>query len=181
MKEKINKMVEEIADEFIREFLKSPYNFTGERDIHGQFYHRLLSHDDGNLLSQDKPFPLLHLEYPHDNVLKGRKRGTLDLVILRPDNSSTLKGFSGGCKKDIRKLFAFEFKLNVTGEKAAKEFKKDVEKLEDCEGAKTLLFIFIRDKTYSDEENKFEPEYFKKLIEMEVPFKVKKLPDDIKI
>jgi len=56
-KNKIKEMLEEVIDEFIKDFLKSPYDFTHERDIHGQFYHRILSH---NCLLYI-PYRLLHL------------------------------------------------------------------------------------------------------------------------
>ena len=163
MIDKIRKIIEEITIEFIREFLNSPYNFTCERDIHGQFYHRILSHKAGSLLN--RPFPLLHLEYPHDTVLK--------------DNSSTLIGSSGDYNKDIKKIFAIEFEFNDTGDKAKDHFARDVNKLADCEGAYTFLFIFMRDKTFSDKKDKFKPKYFEKLIEKVEPFSPSKFPDKI--
>jgi len=177
MIDKIIKILEEITTVFIRDFLNSPYNFTCERDIHGQFYHRILSHKDGSLLN--KPFPLLHLEYPHDTVLKTSKRGNLDLVILKPDNSSTLIGTSGDYNKEIKKMFALEFEFNDTGDKAKDHFARDVDKLADCEGAYTLLFIFMRDKTFSDEKDRSKPKYFEKLIEKIEPFTANKFPEKI--
>jgi len=44
-----------------------------------------------------------------------------------------------------------KFEFNNTGKKAEEHFAEDVKKLADCEGANTLLFIFMRDKTFSDE------------------------------
>ncbi len=123
--------------------------------------------------------PLLHLEYPHDNIIKGRKRGDLDLVILYPDNSSELIGTSGDYNRKIKKMFAIEFEFNSTGREAVNHFAKDVKKLANCEGANTLLFIFIRDKTFSNLENRNKPMCFEKLIENEKPFNAEKLPDKI--
>jgi hypothetical protein len=180
VKYKINEMLEEITVGFIRDFLKSPYYFTHERDIHGQFYHRLLSHKNSSLLNPPtQHVPLLHLEYPHDNILKGRKRGDLDLVILYPDNSSELIGTSGDYNRKIKKMFALEFEFNDTGKDAVDHFDRDMKKLADCDGASTLLFIFMRDKTFSHEGDKYNPIYFEKLIEKKEPFNAEKFPDKI--
>lgn len=176
---KISEMLEEIIAEFIRDFLKSPSDFTHERDIHGQFYHRILSHKNNFLLNRPyQPYPLLHLEYPHDNAAK-RSRGRIDLVILKPDYTSKLSSGSGDYNKGLKKMFAFEFEFNDTGKKAADHFYRDIEKLADCGGARTYLFIFMRDKTFTTAGDKYKPIYFEKLIEKEYPFNAKKFPDKI--
>ena len=73
----------------------------------------------------------------------------------------------------------WEFEFNDTGDKAKDHFARDVNKLADCEGAYTFLFIFMRDKTFSDKKDKFKPKYFEKLIEKVEPFSPSKFPDKI--
>lgn len=175
----IKEMLDEIIAEFTRDFIKSPYDFTHERDIHGQFYHRILSNKNNFLLNMpDQPYPLLHLEYPHDNPAK-RSRGRLDLVILKPDNTFKLSSDSGDYNKGLKKMFALEFEFNDTGKKAVDHFNNDTKKLADCGGASTYLFIFIRDKTFTTDGDKHKPIYFEKLIEKEYPFNAENFPDKI--
>lgn len=180
-KNKIKEMLEEVIEEFIRDFLKSPFDFTHERDIHGQFYHRILSHKNNFLLNIPyQPYPLLHLEYPHDTASTSKRaRGLLDLVILKPDKTSKLSSDSGDHNKGLKKMFALEFEFNDTGQKAVDHFDNDAKKLADCEGASTYLFIFMRDKTFSNYSAKNKPIYFEKLIKKEEPFNAEKFPDKI--
>ena len=177
-KERIGKIIDQVIESFVLDFLKAPYDYTLERDIHGQFYHRLLSHEDSYVF--EEPYMLLHLEYPHDNILKGKSRGNVDLVILEPDEGiDTLKSSSGGYNKDQRKMYAFEFKLNANGKAAVEGFHNDTAKLGGCEGSITMLFLFLRDKTYTVNGKRNESVLFERLINKSEGFEVGRYPDRI--
>lgn len=168
-KERIGKIIDEVIGLFIRDFLEYPYDYTLERDIHGQFYHKLLSHEDSYVFK--KPYMLLHLEYPHDKPIgDNRNRGNVDLVVLKAEESKYLVGNHGDYNKNIKKIIAMEFEFNDTGQDAIDHFQRDIRKLDDCTGAITYLIIFMRDKTFTYDGNSSKPEYFEKLVKKEEPF-----------
>jgi len=103
----------------------------------------------------------------------------MDLVVLKPEKTSKLSSDSGDYNKELKKMFALEFEFNDTGEPAVNHFHNDAQKLANCDGASTYLFIFMRNKTFSNDSAKNEPIYFEKLIKKEEPFNVEKFPDKI--
>lgn len=180
LEEKIYDLLKEVISDFIEDYMNSPYDYTLERDIHAHFYHRILSCEEEDLLNSK--YPLLHLEYPHDNLIEDKgERGNLDLAILDPNNINSMRGKNGDYNKENKKLFAMEFEFNDTGNKAINHFQNDVKKLDDCSGATTFLLIFMRDKSFTHDKNRSESEYFKKLIrkEGEFCFSTDELPNEI--
>tara|TARA_B100000315_G_scaffold179822_1_gene168611 strand:+ start:77 stop:727 length:651 start_codon:yes stop_codon:yes gene_type:complete len=172
----IHQLVKESIDELAAHFLKNPYFFYTENDLHCHLFNIIFKKFESHELnkpietSDGKSSILLHKEYPTkaqyrrneagklQKVEKGRKgrRGHFDLSVWNPDLVNKKLFRSKGGKGEQETFIAIELALvenNYQAKDALIHTKNDLLKLSDSENNVEYGFMlfFVREWDNRDE------------------------------
>jgi hypothetical protein len=187
----IHQLVKESIDELAAHFLKNPYFFYTENDLHCHLFNIIFKKFESHELnkpietSDGKSSILLHKEYPTkaqyrrneagklQKVEKGRKgrRGHFDICIWNPDlvNKKLFKSEGGSDEQET--FIAIELALNEDMDKDNKliHLTNDCEKLTDKENGVDQGYIlhFIRTEELSKTKQNRLPKLRTKINEFE--------------